>query len=70
MLGIGLAGEPGREDHTCPLVPAQEAVAPGGIVGREAVTGDCDQPATVGETGERRADVLDRGGAVAPSHRG
>src|SRR3546814_780373 len=68
--GVGLAGEPGREDDAGPLLPAQEVVAPGGVVGREAVAGDRNQPAAVRETGERRADVLDRGGAVAAGHRG
>src|SRR3546814_7538381 len=66
MPGIGLAGEPGREDDAAPLLPAQEAVAPGGVVGRETVAGDGDQPAAIGETGERSAEVLGRGGAVAP----
>src|SRR3546814_4159497 len=68
MPGIGFAGKPGREDDTAPLLPAQEAVAPGGVVGRETVAGDGDQTAAIGETGERRAEVFDRGGAVAPHY--
>src|SRR3546814_11605468 len=68
MPGIGFAGKPGREDDAAPLLPAQEAVAPGGVVGRETVAGDGDQTAAIGETGERRAEVFDRGGAVAPHY--
>jgi hypothetical protein len=69
MSGIGLAGEPGGEDDPGAFLPAQEAVAPRGVVGREAVAGDGDQAAAIRETGERRADVFERGGAVAARDR-
>jgi hypothetical protein len=69
MPGIGLAGEPGGEDDPGALLPAQEAVVPGRVVRRKTVAGDRDQAAAIGETGERRADVLERGGAVSARHR-
>ena len=61
MADIGLAGDRRREDDAAFFLQADEAVAPGRLIGTDIVAGDRDQAAAFGKTRERRADMADRG---------
>ena len=66
VAGIGLAGERRGEDDAALLLQADEALAPGRLIGTDIMAGDGDEPSALGETRQRRADMADRGFGKAP----
>src|SRR3546814_3715153 len=61
MLGIDRTVD-GDGEHDAPtLLQPNERISPGRIIGREARPGDRDQAATVGEPGQRGADMAQGG---------
>lgn len=57
VLGEGGTGHRTRKDQMRGLGQAPEGLSPGGRIGREARTGDGDQPSAGGQTRERRAQM-------------
>jgi hypothetical protein len=56
VTGIGLSGQRCREYHPPALLQADEAVAPGGLIGTEIASGDRDETSTFGEA--RSAELI------------
>jgi hypothetical protein len=61
VAGIGLAGERRGEDDAAVLLQADEALAPGRLIGTDIMAGDGDERSAVGETRQPRAEMPDRG---------
>ena len=60
VLGIDPAVDRRREQDAAALLKPDEGIGPGGIVGRAARPGDRNKAATLGEPGQRRADMAQR----------
>ena len=61
MLGVHRAVDRGREHHAPAFLQADEGVAPGRVVGREARAGDRDQPPAFGEARQCGGDMAKGG---------
>ena len=61
VAGIDAPLDRRREDDAPAFLQADEGVAPGRMIGREAGASDRDQPSAVGKAGERRRDMAQGG---------
>jgi len=61
MAGIDASLDRGGEDHAPTFLQADESIAPGRMIGREARARDRDQASAVGKPGERRRNMAECG---------